>query len=257
MKKSIFFYLSTLNPFKTMKKLVLTLFCAATMCACQEKKSDESTKLAKDTAQKTETAAKEDKKEVAKTPDYAKLILGRWAQPEDDNGFERWNFFDAEKSYSDGNETGTEYQIEGNKLIYRVLGGGEPAEYEIIELTDKKLTYKIDKDRKETWTKSDGSKESSKEKSEKKKVKIDSKLLVGTWVNPTETDEFFKQRIYKANGKMDLTPYNDIYSYKVVGNTIKYGKNEDTGVTNADDIITSLTKNELILNGNNKYKRIK
>ena len=108
-----------------MKNLLLVLFCAVSISACQEKKADENTKATKDTAQKTETVAKETAteaiKEVAKTPDYAKLILGRWVMPEDDNGFEVWNFFDAEKSYGDGNETGTEYEIKGNKLIYREL----------------------------------------------------------------------------------------------------------------------------------------
>lgn len=152
-----------------MKKSILTLFCVATMFACQEKKADNNTNTAKDTTQKTEIVAKETTKPDAKTPDYAKLILGRWVMPEDDNGFEVWNFFDAEKSYGDGNETGTEYEIKGNKLIYRVLGGGEPAEYEIIELTDKKLTYKIDKNRQETWTKSDANKKSTTTEKSKKK----------------------------------------------------------------------------------------
>ena len=160
-----------------MKKTFLILFCAVAMFACQEKKSAENN-TAKDTTQKveknaeknsekekenTQESTKENAKESTNKPDYAKLILGRWVMPEQD-GFEPWMFFDAEKSHSDGDEEGTEYQIDGNKLVYRVRGSVNPAEYKIIELTETKLVYAIDKDRKETWTKSNSKKSTSKKK---------------------------------------------------------------------------------------------
>ena len=92
------------------------------------------------------------------------------------------------------------------------------------------------------------------------KKKVNPKLLVGTWVNEQETDEFSKQRIYKANGSMDYTPYNDICNYKVVDNAIKYSKGKNAvpeAQKYTDDKITSLTKTELVLNGGLKFKRVK
>ena len=235
-----------------MKKILFSLTLATILFACQVKKEDTTTSAKTDSISKTEKeTSKEAPKETAKTDaDYAKLILGRWVMPEDD-GFEPWSFYDAEKTYSDGNEQGTEYQIKGNKMIYRVLGGGEPAEYKIVTLNEKTLTIQLDKDRQETWTKAD-----NKTTEKPKTAKIDAKLLVGKWLAENPADEFSAQRIYKANGKVDLTPFNDFANYKVVGNKIKY-----TNVVNDgqpyEDVITSLTATELVLNGKLKFKRIK
>jgi hypothetical protein len=242
-----------------MKKILFSLTLATILFACQEKKEDKTTSAKTDSiASKTETeVSKEAPKETAKTDaDYAKLILGRWVMPED-NGFEPWAFYDAEKTYSDGNEQGTEYEIKGDKMIYRVLGGGEPAEYKIVILNEKTLTIQLDKNKQETWTKADN-KTTEKPKKDKTVAKIDAKLLIGKWYNDKEKDEFFMQRIYKANGKMDLTPYNDIYGYKVVGNLIKYSKIREGGDgVSSDDVITSLSKDKLVLNGKLTFKRIK
>lgn len=237
-----------------MKKILFSLTLATILFACQGKKEDTTTSAKTDSiASKTEKeTSKEAPKETAKTDaDYAKLILGRWVMPESD-GFEPWAFYDAEKTYGDGNEQGTEYQIKGDKMIYRVLGGGEPAEYKIVTLNEKTLTIQLDKDKQETWTKSD-----SKTTEKPKIAKIDAKLLVGKWYNDKEKDEFSMTRIYKANGKMDLTPYNDIYTYKVVGNIIKYSKIKEGGDGSPDDVITSLSKDKLVLNGKLTFKRIK
>lgn len=197
------------------------------------------------------TEAKEQK------PDYSKLILGRWVMPADENGFEPWAFYDAEKVYGDGNEQGTEYQIEGDKMIYRVLGGGEPAEYKIITLNETTLTLQLNEDTQQTWTKADMEEEAPKKEEAKTQAPIDAKLLVGTWVNEQETDEFSKQRVYKTNGKMDLTPFDDIYTYKVEGNIIKYTKHRNDGSNGTDDVITSLSKTNLVLNGKLHFKRTK
>lgn len=233
-------------------RIVLYLTLASSlMLSCQK-----NTEQKEETTQVDSTQKKQEEP-AANTSNYAKLILGRWAMPADD-GFEPWAFYDAEKVYGDGNEQGTEYQIEGDKMIYRVLGGGKPAEYKIITLNEKILTLQIDETGEQTWTKADSDKEIAKKEEPKKPAKVDAKLLVGTWVNEQETDDFSKQRIYKANGKMDLTPYNDIYGYKVVGNLIKYSKiRADGDGPQADDVITSLTKTELVLNGKLKFKRTK
>jgi hypothetical protein len=138
-----------------MKKIIFSIALATTMLACQEKKADK-TESPKTESPKTDTTTRKAENPPTKSaPDYAKLIQGKWVMPADDNGFEPWASYDAEKVYSDGNEQGTEYQIEGDKMIYRVLGGGEPAEYKIVTLTDKKLTIQLDKDRQETWTRED------------------------------------------------------------------------------------------------------
>ncbi len=234
-----------------MKTTLLSLGLAVMMLACQEKQKPtdkiETVKTDSNIAPKEDLPAKP-------ASDYAKLILGKWVMPEDDNGFQPWVYYDAEKVYSDGNEQGTEYEVKGDRLIYRVLGGGEPAEYKILTLNDKVLAYQIDKDRKETWTRED---KKEAQKPAKKSTAIDAKLLIGTWVNEKAEDEFSAQRIYKANGKMDLTPFNDIYGYKVVGNLIKYSKIREGGDGYSDDTITSLSKDKLVLNGKLTFKRIK
>ncbi len=247
-----------------MKKILFSLALATILFACQGKKEDTTTSAKTDSATKTE---KETVKEISKeTPsttktdaDYAKLILGRWVLPESD-GFEPWAFYDAEKTYGDGSEQGVEYQIKNGKMIYRVLGGGEPAEYKIVTLNEKILTIQLDKDKQETWTKADF-KTTEKPKKDKTvakiDAKIDAKLLIGKWYNDKEKDEFYMTRIYKASGKMDLTPFDDIYSYKVVGNIIKYSKHRNDGKDGKDDVITSLSKDKLVLNGKLTFKRIK
>lgn len=236
-----------------MKKILFSLTLATILFACQGKKADTTTSAKTDSASKIEKeTSKEVPKETTKTNgDYAKLILGRWVMPESD-GFEPWSFYDAEKTYSDGNEQGVEYEIKGDKMIYRVLGGGEPAEYKIVTLNETKLTIQLDKDRQETWTKAD-----NKATEKPKTAKIDAKLLIGKWFNDKEKDEFSNQRAYKANGKMDLTPFDDIYSYKVVGNIIKYSKHRNNGKDGEDDVITSLSKDKLVLNDKLTFKRVK
>ena len=253
-----------------MKKILFSLTLATILFACQGKKEDKTTsaktdssasKTEKDTSKET---SKEVPKETAKTDkktdaDYAKLILGRWVLPESD-GFEPWTFYDAEKTYGDGSEQGVEYQIKNGKMIYRVLGGGEPAEYKIVTLNEKILTIQLDKDKQETWTKADFKTTENPKKDKtvaKIDAKIDAKLLIGKWYNDKEKDEFYMTRIYKASGKMDLTPFDDIYSYKVVGNIIKYSKIREGGENSSDDVITSLSKDKLVLNGKLKFKRTK
>ncbi len=231
-----------------MKKTLLSLGLVVMMLACQEKeKATDKT----ETTKKDSIVPKKETLPAKPSADYAKLIQGKWVQPEQD-GFQPWAAYDADKVYSDGNEQGTEYEVKGDKLIYRVLGGGEPAEYKILTLNDKELAYQIDKDRKETWTR-----EIKKEANKPKTPAIDAKLLVGKWLAENPTDEFSAQRIYKANGKMDLTPFDDIYSYKVVGNIIKYSKIREGGENSSDDVITSLSKDKLVLNGKLKFKRTK
>ncbi len=147
-----------------MKKTLLSLGLVAMMLACQEKEkaTDKTETTKKDsivpkketlpakTAKKDSIVPKEETLPAKPTADYAKLIQGKWVQPEQD-GFQPWAAYDADKAYSDGNEEGTEYEVKGDKLIYRVLGGGEPAQYKILILNEKVLSYQIDKNRKETW----------------------------------------------------------------------------------------------------------
>jgi hypothetical protein len=226
------------------------LFLLISTIACQDKKVDDA-QMVKDIAHKVEALGEE----AAQKPNYAELIKGTWRTSESRGGSDSFLSFDGEKAYTDANEEGTEYEIEGDKLIYRVLGGGEPAEYKILELTDKKLTYQIDKDRKETWIKVDKIQKKMADEGSQKSM-IDVKLLVGTWVNETETDEFSKQRVYKSNGKMDMTPFNDFAKYQVKGNKIKYTNIINNG-SPYEDVITSLTAKELVINGKFKFKRTK
>jgi hypothetical protein len=218
------------------------------MLACQEKKTDSPTEKAEvKTTEKAETA----EKKPTPNPDYAKLIQGYWTMPKDEDGTQPWAMYDADKVYSNGSEQGIEYQIEGDKLFMRVLGGGKPAEYKITALDEKKLTLQMDETGEETWTRTD-----KKKAKEPKITSIDAKLLVGKWVNEQAEDEFSKQRAYKANGKVDMTPFNDLASYKVVGDKIKY-TNVVNGGQPYEDVITSLTAQELVINGKFKFKRTK
>lgn len=229
-----------------MKKIILSIVLATAMLACQEKKAD------KTQSSTMETVTPEAENLPAKpASDYAKLIQGYWTMPVEENGFQPWVMYDAEKVYSDGSEQGAEYQIEGDILSIRVLGGGKPAEYKIIALDEKKLTLQMDETGEETWTRTE-----KKTAKAPKITAVDAKLLVGKWLNEQAEDEFSNQRAYKANGKMDLTPFNDFANYKVVGNKIKY-----TNVVNDgqpyEDVITSLTAKELVINGKYKFKRVK
>ena len=238
------------HSIRNMKITLLSLGLVAMMLACQEKqKPTDKTETAQTETIKTDNnIALKENLPAKPAADYAKLILGKWVQPEQ-GGFQPWAAYDAEKVYGDGNEQGTEYEVKGDKLIYRVLGGGEPAEYKILTLNEKELAYQIDKDRKETWTREE-------KKEAKKPTAIDAKLLKGTWVNEKAEDEFSKQRVYKSNGKWDMTPFNDVGNYQVVGNKIKYTQVFNGGA-DYEDVITSLTKTELVIDGNLKFKRIK
>jgi hypothetical protein len=103
-----------------MKTTLLSLGLAVMMLACQEKqKPTDKAETAQTETVKTDSdiAPKEDLP-AKPASDYAKLILGKWVMPEDDNGFQPWAFYDAEKVYSDGNEQGTEYEVKGDMLIY-------------------------------------------------------------------------------------------------------------------------------------------
>jgi hypothetical protein len=53
-----------------------------------------------------------------------------------------------------------------------------------------------------------------------------------------------------------MTPFNDVGNYQVVGNKIKYTQVFNGGA-DYQDVITSLTKTELVINGKFKFKRIK
>lgn len=90
--------------------------------------------------------------QTEKTPQ--ELILGRWVMPADpDTGFEPWSFFDAEKTYGDGNEEGTPYTMEGDKIIYKSEYGEHTNR--IVELTASRFVEETEDGTRTEWTKAD------------------------------------------------------------------------------------------------------
>jgi len=203
-----------------MKKIAFSLLIIIALLACkkEENKQENTSKKDSSTQQTTNTENKVSEAEqkaideqtntVPAPPDYAKLILGRWELEEDSNF---WAFYEQDKVYGDGNEQGTSYKIETSKIIY-----GSGGEQTIIEISEKRMILQVN-GKNRVWLKADADKQKTEMLS-----KIDAKKLVGLW-DLEGGDEFSSIR-FKANGKYDIVPFNDAYTYKVEGNKISYKK---------------------------------
>jgi len=243
-----------------MKKIILILFVAFAFFACKKENSNQENATKKDiTAQKTENATSklseaeqkaidEQTNSVPAPPDYAKLILGRWELKEDRNF---WAFFDKSKVYGDGNEQGTTYKIEAGKIIF-----GSDDEYLILYINEKEMLLQA-YGQNQIWVKADFDGLPT----EQENTKIDPKKLVGLW--DMEGGDDFSSIRFKANGKYDIVPFADAYTYKVEGNKIFFKKTSNAPPSaNAEftEEIVKLDDKTLILkiDGNEvKYKKSK
>lgn len=224
--------------------IVLSLFVAFSACKKEENKTDNVAK--KDsTEQKT---IEDEIKSVPAPPDYATLILGRWELKEDPNF---WAFFDKNKVYGDGNEQGTTYKIDMGKITYG--SGGEEL---ILSIDEKEMTTQVN-GKNQVWIKADFDGLPPEEET----PKIDPKKLLGLW--DMEGGDDFSSIRFKENGKYDIVPFSDAYTYKVQGNKIYFKKTQNAPpAANAEfeEEIVKLDDKELILkvDGNQvKYKRSK
>lgn len=237
-----------------MKKLTLifTMLIASWALYSCKKEAQEKKEAKKDsTEQKREPQLSEAEQKaidkqlesVPQPPDYAKLIQGRW-ELKDNNSF--WAFYDKEKVYSDGNEEGTTYKIDLDKITY---GSGGTAM--ILSIDEKEMVLQSNGTN-QTWVKADLA------SSEQETPQIDPKKLIGLW-DLEGGDEFSSIR-FKANGYYDMVPFNDFYTYKVKGNKI-YFKKTPNAPHNADaepvEEIVKLDDKVLIIKADGNEKRYK
>jgi hypothetical protein len=240
-----------------MKKeaLIFAMLVLLALGSCQ-KGNQESKEAKKDsTEQKENTQLSEAEQKaidkqlesVPQPPDYAKLIQGRWELKENNNF---WAFYDKNKVYSDGNEQGTTYKIDLDKITY---GSGGTAM--ILSIDEKEMVLQSNGSN-QTWVKADFDGLPPEEA-----PKIDAKKLVGLW--DKEGGDDFSSIRFKANGNYDAVPFSDAYTYKVQGNKISFKKTQNAPpAANAEfeKEILKLDDKELILkvDGNQvKYKRSK
>ncbi len=134
-----------------MYKRLFSLFLSLwVLGACQNESG--SAEPATSASVQAETTSTAEASSTEKTPQ--ELLLGRWVMPADpDTGFEPWSFFDAEKSYSDGNEEGTPYAIEGDKITYKSEYGEHTNR--IVELTPSRFVEETEDGTRTEWTKAD------------------------------------------------------------------------------------------------------
>lgn len=240
-----------------MKKLTLIfaiLITSLALYSCK-KEAEEKKETKKDnTEQKGEVQLSEAEQKaidkqlesVPQPPDYAKLIQGRWELKES-NSF--WAFYDKNKVYSDGNEEGTTYTIDLDKITY---GSGGTAM--ILSLDEKEMVLQSN-GTKQTWVKADLA------SSEQETPQIDPKKLIGLW--DMEGGDDFSSIRFKANGNYDAVPFSDAYTYKVQGNKIYFKKTQNAppaAEAEFEKEIVKLDAKELILKIDGKqvkYKRSK
>ncbi|WP_448528566.1 hypothetical protein [Raineya sp.] len=240
-----------------MKKLTLIfaiLIASLALYSCK-KEAEEKKETKKDsTEQKGEVQLSEAEQKaidkqlesVPQPPDYAKLIQGRWELKES-NSF--WAFYDKNKVYSDGNEEGTTYTIDLDKITY---GSGGTAM--ILSLDEKEMVLQSN-GTKQTWVKADLA------SSEQETPQIDPKKLIGLW--DMEGGDDFSSIRFKANGNYDAVPFSDAYTYKVQGNKIYFKKTQNAppaAEAEFEKEIVKLDAKELILKIDGKqvkYKRSK
>lgn len=91
---------------------------------------------------------------ASEAPAPVSFLIGRWVTTADpDTGFEPWLVFDVQKYYSDGNEEGAYFQLDGNTITYYTEYGN--VTNKVLELSETRFVEETEDGIRTVWTKAD------------------------------------------------------------------------------------------------------
>lgn len=91
---------------------------------------------------------------ASEAPAPVSFLIGRWVSAADpETGFEPWLVFDVQKYYSDGNEEGAYFQLDGQTITYYSEHGN--VTNKVLELSETRFVEETEDGIRTVWTKAD------------------------------------------------------------------------------------------------------